>query len=499
MSRKPRPSLAWYAPRLGRLLADRRDGRHRGRHHGRDRRDLGGGGRREQRGRTTIARMPVRRIERTLPFSRRGRAGSVRAMGRLIYSAIASLDGYVADEHGKWDWSIPDRGGPRLRQRPLARQSAPGCSGAACTTCSSRGRRWTTRQPEMRDFAEIWRGADKIVYSRTLEEASQRAHADRARVRPRRGAAAEGRARTATSASPGRSSRRRRSAAGLVDESTCSCRRSWSAAATPALPSRRDRPARAARRAPLRQRRRPPELRQSWVVIASAVISSMPAVAMASGQPALGGAIEQARCAADLELGLTQRPRRRRQRRAGVHEVVDQVDGAARPQPLTRQPRVVRQPGRRRRTAGSSFGTSRTNTRRQAAARRPRPRRAARRRCRPRRARRRVPTVRRRARRPAARSSSGPSEQPLEVGDADAAVAVAVGDLDVRVALAQDPRDARRCRGGRATSAQPATNSGKLGVGGSARGRRRCRRSPPRRARTPRRRAPGCPRTGGRA
>ena len=29
-------------------------------------------------------------------------------MAKLIYSAITSLDGYVADEHGKWDWSVPD-------------------------------------------------------------------------------------------------------------------------------------------------------------------------------------------------------------------------------------------------------------------------------------------------------------------------------------------------------------------------------------------------------
>src|SRR4051794_26702580 len=29
-------------------------------------------------------------------------------MAKLIYSAIASLDGYVADEHGRWDWSVPD-------------------------------------------------------------------------------------------------------------------------------------------------------------------------------------------------------------------------------------------------------------------------------------------------------------------------------------------------------------------------------------------------------
>ena len=29
-------------------------------------------------------------------------------MSRLIYSAIASLDGYIADEDGNFDWAVPD-------------------------------------------------------------------------------------------------------------------------------------------------------------------------------------------------------------------------------------------------------------------------------------------------------------------------------------------------------------------------------------------------------
>jgi len=28
-------------------------------------------------------------------------------MAKLIYSAIASLDGYIEDEHGKFDWAAP--------------------------------------------------------------------------------------------------------------------------------------------------------------------------------------------------------------------------------------------------------------------------------------------------------------------------------------------------------------------------------------------------------
>lgn len=90
-------------------------------------------------------------------------------MGRLIYSAIASLDGYVADEHGRWDWSAPDdevHAFVNDRTRPIRTHLL--------------GRRmygvlvaWETMDdpaPEMRDFAEIWRASDKVVYSTSLEQ-----------------------------------------------------------------------------------------------------------------------------------------------------------------------------------------------------------------------------------------------------------------------------------------------------------------------------------------
>ena len=41
-------------------------------------------------------------------------------MAKLIYSAIASLDGYVEDEEGKFDWAAPDEEVHALRQRPRA-------------------------------------------------------------------------------------------------------------------------------------------------------------------------------------------------------------------------------------------------------------------------------------------------------------------------------------------------------------------------------------------
>lgn len=92
-------------------------------------------------------------------------------MGRLIYSALASLDGYVEDEHGKFDWAAPDEevhGFVNDLERPVGTYLY--------------GRRmyetmvaWETmagQTPVTRDYAELWRAADKVVYSRTLEEAA---------------------------------------------------------------------------------------------------------------------------------------------------------------------------------------------------------------------------------------------------------------------------------------------------------------------------------------
>ncbi|MFN8537163.1 MAG: dihydrofolate reductase family protein [Thermomicrobiales bacterium] len=95
-------------------------------------------------------------------------------MGKLIYSMLASLDGYIADEEGNFDWSVPDEEVHAFIndfERPIATYLY--------------GRRmyeamiaWETMptgpdQPsEIRDFAAIWRAADKIVYSTTLETVS---------------------------------------------------------------------------------------------------------------------------------------------------------------------------------------------------------------------------------------------------------------------------------------------------------------------------------------
>lgn len=97
-------------------------------------------------------------------------------MAHLIYSAISSLDGYIEDMNGKFDWSEPDEEvhryindlersagthlyGRRLYETMMVWETDPNLAAAS---------------PIYRDFAEIWQAADKIIYSRTLEHISTR-------------------------------------------------------------------------------------------------------------------------------------------------------------------------------------------------------------------------------------------------------------------------------------------------------------------------------------
>jgi dihydrofolate reductase len=92
-------------------------------------------------------------------------------MAKLIYSAIASLDGYVADKDGNFDWAKPDAEvhefvndlerpvgtylyGRRMYEVMRYWADVPGLA---------------EKPPFVRDFAEIWQAADKIVYSRMLD------------------------------------------------------------------------------------------------------------------------------------------------------------------------------------------------------------------------------------------------------------------------------------------------------------------------------------------
>jgi dihydrofolate reductase len=95
-------------------------------------------------------------------------------MAKLVYSAITSLDGYVADENGNFDWAAPDEEVHAFvndLERPVGTYLY--------------GRRmyevmavWESAQtvvdepPVVHDFAAIWQAADKLVYSTTLEKVS---------------------------------------------------------------------------------------------------------------------------------------------------------------------------------------------------------------------------------------------------------------------------------------------------------------------------------------
>jgi dihydrofolate reductase len=94
-------------------------------------------------------------------------------MAKLLYVMNASLDGYIADEDGKFDWGAPEEEyysfindllrpvgtylyGRRLYELMQVWETDPAAA---------------AQSPGTREFAEIWQSADKIVYSRTLEAA----------------------------------------------------------------------------------------------------------------------------------------------------------------------------------------------------------------------------------------------------------------------------------------------------------------------------------------
>lgn len=100
-------------------------------------------------------------------------------MGRLIYSAIVSLDGYSADERGNFDWGTPDdevHAFVNDLERPVGTYLYGRRMYDVMKYWESAALLEDERQVE-RDFAAIWQAADKVVFSRTL------AHASTARTR----------------------------------------------------------------------------------------------------------------------------------------------------------------------------------------------------------------------------------------------------------------------------------------------------------------------------
>jgi dihydrofolate reductase len=95
-------------------------------------------------------------------------------MAKLIYSAIMSLDGYIEDEQGRFDWAAPDDEvhafindlersagtylyGRRMYETMLGWETDPTLAGHSVLS---------------RDFAQIWQAADKLVYSTSLDAPS---------------------------------------------------------------------------------------------------------------------------------------------------------------------------------------------------------------------------------------------------------------------------------------------------------------------------------------
>jgi dihydrofolate reductase len=92
---------------------------------------------------------------------------------KLIYAANTSLDGYVADRDGRFDWSAPDEE-VHAFINDLERELGTHLYGRRMYEVLSA---WETMETDdepavIKDYAEIWRGADKIVYSTSLEAPS---------------------------------------------------------------------------------------------------------------------------------------------------------------------------------------------------------------------------------------------------------------------------------------------------------------------------------------
>ncbi|MET1011473.1 MAG: dihydrofolate reductase family protein [Actinomycetota bacterium] len=94
-------------------------------------------------------------------------------MARLIYAALASLDGYVADADGNFDWAAPDEE-VHAAVNDLERSIGTLLLGRRMYEVLVAWETMDTADEPgpIQDYADLWRAADKIVYSRSLETAS---------------------------------------------------------------------------------------------------------------------------------------------------------------------------------------------------------------------------------------------------------------------------------------------------------------------------------------
>jgi dihydrofolate reductase len=95
-------------------------------------------------------------------------------MAKLMYTTIMSLDGYTADEIGNIDWCVPDEEMSAFIN-DLERECGTYLLGRRMYETMLYWENYEATDedsPAERDFTELWRAADKIVYSRTLTEVS---------------------------------------------------------------------------------------------------------------------------------------------------------------------------------------------------------------------------------------------------------------------------------------------------------------------------------------
>jgi dihydrofolate reductase len=96
-------------------------------------------------------------------------------MAKLVYTAITSLDGYIEDESGQFGWAMPDAE-VHAFVNDLERSVGTYLYGRrmyeTMAVWQTIGLEPAGTPPEEVEFAEVWRAADKVVYSRTLDTVS---------------------------------------------------------------------------------------------------------------------------------------------------------------------------------------------------------------------------------------------------------------------------------------------------------------------------------------
>lgn len=95
-------------------------------------------------------------------------------MARLIYSVIGSLDGYIADRSGSFDWAVPDEEVLSFLndQEKSVGTYLYGRRMYDLMTCWETDPAAAAQSPNSAVFAEIWQAAEKIVYSTSLASVS---------------------------------------------------------------------------------------------------------------------------------------------------------------------------------------------------------------------------------------------------------------------------------------------------------------------------------------